>query len=256
VSEEALDPQGPPLPTRQVMSQWWRDISFVHWRVDPDAVAPLLPRGVRPDLHDGTAWVGLIPFRMVDAAIGDGRPIPWLGTFLETNVRVYTVDDDGRHGVVFRSLDADRLPVVAGASLAFGVPYRWAAMSLVPRTAGADPSGGRLSYRCRRRGSGAGGRIDVEVGEAVGEPSPLELFLTARFGLHTSVLGRTLWVPNSHGPWPLHRARLTHLEDTLVAAAGLPSELVGSRPESVLFSPGVQTVFGLPQRVTQGLRGQ
>jgi len=250
-----LDPQGPPLPTRQVMSQWWRDTTFVHWRVDPDLVAPLLPRGVRPDVHDGSAWVGLVPFHMVDAALGRGRPVPWLGTFLETNVRVYSVDDEGRHGVVFRSLDADRLPVVAGASLAFGVPYKWAAMSLRaagPRTPASDPAGARLSYRSRRRGSGVGGRIDVEVGEALSEPSPLEIFLTARFGLHTSVLGRTLWVPNSHGPWPLHRARLTRLEDTLVAAAGLPAGVVDSRPESVLFSRAVRTVFGLPQRL--GLR--
>ncbi|NYD42418.1 YqjF family protein [Nocardioides panaciterrulae] len=250
---DVLDPQGPPLPTPQVMSQWWRDATFLHWRVPAAVVAPLLPAGVRPDLHDGSAWVGLIAFRMVDAGLGRGRPVPWLGTFLETNVRLYSIDEQGRHGVVFRSLDAERLAVVVGANLAVGVPYRWAAMDLTPRSAGPDPAGARLSYRTRRRGSGAGGRIDVEVGALVAAPSPLEHFLTARFGLHTSVLGRTLWVPNTHGPWPLHRARPTHLEDTLLAAAGLPARLAASRPESVLFSPGVRTTFGLPQRLDRRL---
>ena len=72
--------------------------------------------------------------------------------------------------------------------------------------------------------------------------------LTARFGLHTRVLGRTLWVPNTHGPWPLRTARVTHLEDTLVAAAGLPG-VTGRPPDSVLFSTGVRTVFGLPRRL-------
>lgn len=244
-----LDPQGPPLPTRQVMSQWWRDIAFLHWRVDPEVVAPLMPAGVRPDVHDGSSWVGLIPFRMVDAGIGRGRPVPHFGTFLETNVRLYSVDDAGRHGVVFRSLEAQWPSVVAAARVGFGVPYQWARMSVEPAEAGPQPEGRTLSYRTRRHGrSGAGGRIDVEIGAPVPDPSPLELFLTARFGLHTSILGRTLWVPNTHGPWPLRRARVTHLEDTLVTAAGLP-DVTRSAPDSVLFSTGVRTVFGLPQRL-------
>lgn len=243
------DPQGPPLPTRQVMSQWWRDIAFLHWRVDPDAVAPLLPRGVRPDVHDGSSWVGLIPFRMVDAGVGHGGPVPRYGTFPETNVRLYSVDDAGRHGVVFRSLEAPWLPVVAGARLGFGVPYEWARMSVRPAASPPDPAGATMSYRTRRRGRRRpGARIDVEIGRPLAEPSPLELFLTARFGLHTSVLGRTLWVPNTHTPWPLRAARVTRLEDTLVAAAGLPG-VTTRPPDSALFSTGVRTVFGLPQRL-------
>ena len=172
-----------------------------------------------------------------------------MGTFFETNVRLYSVDPAGRRGVVFRSLEADRLPVVAAARLSFGVPYRWARMTVEPLDLGAEPEGRTVSYRSRRRGrSGAGGRIDVEVGAPIDEPAPLELFLTARFGLHTSVAGRTLWVPNTHGPWPLRAARATVVEDTLMTAAGLPA-LTGSPPESVLFSSGVRTVFGLPQRL-------
>ena len=202
-------------------------------------MAPLLPRGVRPDLYGGAAWVGLIPFRMVDAGVGSGRPVPWLGTFLETNVRLYSTDDRGRRGVVFCSLDADRLAVVAGASAGFGVPYKWARMTAAQVTGG-------WRYEMRRR-TGARPRsvIDVEVGEPV-EPGPLELFLTARFGLHTSVLGRTLWVPNTHGPWPLHDATVRELHDELVTAAGLPG-VATTAPASVLHSPGVRTWFGLPQ---------
>ena len=243
------DPQGPPLPTRQVMSQWWRDVTFLHWRVEPARVAPLLPRGVRPDVHDGSTWVGLIPFRMVGAGVGHRGPVPRYGTFPETNVRLYGVDGARRRGVVFRSLEAPWLPVVAGARLGFGVPYQWARMSVEPPASPPDPAGTTMSYRTRRRGRRhPGGRVDVEVGDPVDRREPLALFLTARFGLHTTLLGRTLWVPNTHGPWPLRTARVTHLEDTLVAAAGLPGVTAGP-PDSVLFSTGVHTVFGLPQRV-------
>ena len=227
------------------MSQWWRDITFVHWRVDPDRVAPLLPAGTRPDLHDGSAWVGLIPFRMVDAGLGHGRPVPWFGTFLETNVRLYSTDDRGRHGVVFASLEAERLAVVLGANATVRVPYRWASMTYAEQ-------GARRTYATRRRTAGHPGpghpmsRMQVELGDPVERPDPLSLFLTARFGLHTRVAGRTLWVPNTHHPWPLREARLLDLDDELVAAAGLPG-VVDTEPGSVLHSSGVRTVFGLPQ---------
>ncbi len=245
----SLDPQGPPLGSRGVLSQWWHDVAFLHWRVPPEAVAPMMPPGVRPDVHDGSTWVGLVPFRLVDGALGLGRRVPRLGTFLETNVRLYSVDDAGRHGVVFRSLDAERLAVVAAARLSLGVPYRWARLSLEPRAHQVDPQGRTFSYRARRRGrSGPTSRVDIEVGGRLDEPTDLEHFLTARFGLHTRSLGRTLWVPNSHGPWPLREARATRVDDAFVAAAGLPG-LTGSAPESVLFSTGVHTVFGVPQRL-------
>jgi uncharacterized protein YqjF (DUF2071 family) len=238
------------------MHQWWRDITFVHWRVDPALVAPWLPRGVRPDTFDGSAWVGLIPFHMVDAGLGRGPAVPHLGTFLETNVRVYSVDDQGRHGVVFCSLEAERLAVVLGANLGFGVPYKWAGMTrdpaLAPTLTPTPAHGtvhGRLRYETvRRTRARQRSLLEVEIGDEVAQPSDLDLFLTARFGLHSTVLGQPVWIPNTHAPWPLRRARVLSLEDDLLAAAGFAG--VADRPaDSVLFSTGVETVFGLPQRV-------
>jgi uncharacterized protein YqjF (DUF2071 family) len=244
--------QGPPLPTRQIMHQWWRDISFVHWRVEPALVASWLPRGVHPDIHDGGAWVGLIPFHMVDAGIGHGPAVPHLGTFLETNVRVYSVDDQDRHGVVFCSLEAERLAVALGANAGFGVPYKYARMSRSPgieALALGDPTGRRLRYETvRRTRAGPRSLIEVTIGAEISEPSPLDLFLTARFGLHSSVLGRTVWIPNTHRPWPLRQAELVHLDDELLGAVGF-ADVADRPPDSVLFSTGVETVFGLPQRV-------
>jgi uncharacterized protein YqjF (DUF2071 family) len=247
------------------MHQHWRDITFVHWRVDPGRVARFMPEGVRPDVHDGSSWAGLIPFRLVDGGVARGRPVPWLGTFLETNVRLYSRDHAGRRGVVFLSLDAQRLPVVVGARLLFGTPYQWAHMRMAPPSVPQDPTGTVVTYAARRhrvpwhrrsrqadaRSSPdprATSRLRVRVGERVPDPAPLDLFLTARFGLHTTVAGRALWVPNTHAPWPLHRAEVLELDDRLVAAAGLPG-VTDRAPDSVLFSLGVETSFGRPVRI-------
>ena len=73
--------------------------------IDPDRLAALVPRGVVPDVMDGSSWVGLIAFRLGDARVGPFPPTPRWGSFTEVNVRLYGVDEQGRRGVVFRSLE-------------------------------------------------------------------------------------------------------------------------------------------------------
>jgi uncharacterized protein len=220
-----------------VFTQAWRDVAFLHWAVGPARIAPLLPPGTRPDVHDGRSWVGLVAFRMCRIGILGFPGLPWVGSFLETNVRLYSVDERGRRGVVFRSLEAERLlPVLTARAL--GVPYVWARMRLVR-------DGNRLVYTTRRRWPGprgAGARIEVRVGPRLAEPGPLEHFLTARWGLHQATRGRTLYWPNQHDAWPLHSAELLAWQEDLLAAAGLPG--VDGLPQSVLFSPGVEVRFG------------
>jgi uncharacterized protein len=87
--------------------------------------------------------------------------------------------------------------------------------------------------------------VVVRPGAALGTRNPEADFLTARWGLHTRAFGRTLYVPNTHAPWPLQHAELVHFDDTLVAACGLP-DLSSRPPDSVLFSRGVRTEFAQP----------
>ena len=222
------------------MTQRWRDVAFLHWAVDPAVVDGFFPPGVRPDLLDGVTYVGLVPFRMVGAGLGGGPAVPWAGSFLETNVRLYSVDDTGRRGIVFLSLDADRAVVVAGARTGFGLPYRWARM-------GFRAIGDERRYTTRLRWPArAVSRLAIRVGGPA-EDGSLERFLTARWGLHVAHLGRTWYVPNVHPPWPLRTAELLSLDDGLVAAAGL-GDLAHRPPDHVAFSDGVPVQFGLPTR--------
>lgn len=207
----------------------------------------MLPAGTRPDVYDGSSWVGLIPFRLTGAAFGHGPRLPWVGTFPETNVRLYSVDAAGRRGVVFRSLESARLAFVLGARGTLGLNYTWARMRLEHR-------GDVITYSTRRRWPaprGAASTAVVRVGTTEVVDDPLADFLTARWGLHTRRLGRTFYLPNTHGVWPLVTADLLELDDELLAVAGLPG--VSARPpDSVLFSRGVRTQFGAPLRRSVG----
>ncbi|WP_260855848.1 YqjF family protein [Curtobacterium sp. 9128] len=246
--EPRLESVAPALPGRPWIAQDWRDVVFVHWRVDVSAVAPLLPAGTRPDTlgldgtDDGvTTWVGLIAFSFEDTRFPPLAVPDALGTFVELNVRVYTVDERGRRGVVFLSLDAGRLAPTVGARVLTGLPYHWARAE---RRVGDD----RVAYAMRRHGTQLRSVLDVRVGEAVEEPGALDTFLTARWGMHVRRGGVTRFWPNEHEAWPLHRASVEVLRDDLVGAAGLPRSLTSLPPDSVLYSPGVTTRFGAGRR--------
>jgi uncharacterized protein len=234
----------PPLPPPILLDQRWTELTFVHWAVEPESVAHLYPPGTRPDMFDGATYIGLIPFAMRDTRFGTSLQLPYFGDFLETNVRLYTVDDAGRHGVLFCSLETERLAVVPVTRIGLGVPYTWARMRMVK-------SGNEITYESTRRWPRRGlhSRLTVTVGDPV-EPTPLEVWLTARWGAHTRVgrqaAGKTLWVPNEHETWPLRAAEVLELDDELVAASG--ARVVGP-PLRALFSAGVHARFGRASRL-------
>jgi hypothetical protein len=207
-----------------------------------------MPAGVRPDTFEGRTYVGLIPFRMVDAGFGAGPGIPYYGTFLETNVRLYSVDEQGRRGVVFRSLDADRLAVVLGARAGLSLPYVWSRLGF--RRLGAGPDAD-IEYVTRRRRGGPVSRLVLRPGPRLEGPGGLEAWLTGRWGLHVRLGGRTRYLTNEHEPWPVHRAEVLSLTDGLVAAGGFPG-VAARPPDSVVWSPGVRAAFGPTRGDTPG----
>jgi uncharacterized protein len=231
----------PTLPGRASASQRWSDLAFLHWRVPASDITPLLPDGLVPDEFGGTSWVGLIAFVLDRARIFGSPPIPYFGSFVEINVRVYAVDDAGRRGVVFLSLDASRLAAVLTARGIFSLPYFWSATNLVR-------SGRTVKYSSRRHlAHHVGSEIIVRPSTRMSLDDPLATFLTARWGLFTVRGGRTIFVPNQHEPWTLYGATLEHLDDTVLAEAGFPG-IAARPPDSVLYGASVTSRFGRAQQ--------
>jgi hypothetical protein len=222
----------------------WEKLTFMHWSFDPGQVQALLPAGLTVDTYDDQAWVGLVPFMMWVAPPGVPA-LPWLGRFCETNVRTYVRDRHGRDGVWFFSLEAERAPAVIAARAGYRLPYFWSGMTL-------DQVGDHVAYRSRRRipgPKGARADSDVQAGPAI-EPSdvtPFEHFLTARFRLFSISRSGALRVADAqHEQWPLRRAVVEDLDESLIAAAGLPQP-VG--PPVSHYSNGVEVRIGRPRRV-------
>ena len=44
--------------------QEWKNLTFMHWEVDPARLTPYIPEGLELALVEGKAYVGTIPFEM------------------------------------------------------------------------------------------------------------------------------------------------------------------------------------------------
>jgi uncharacterized protein YqjF (DUF2071 family) len=219
--------------------QRWEAMTMLHWPYPAQLVGAMLPDGLEIDTWDGMAWVSITPFLMVDFRVGRLPPVPGLSTFPETNVRTYARRPDGCDGLWFLSLEADSVPTVVSASIVYGVPYRFADMRV--------EQGDTVRYRSHRRDDPEVGHdISIRVGQPCECPSDLDHWLTGRWRAFTTVAGRLAAVPVQHQPWPLQEAEVVSLEQTLLAAAGLPEPTDGPL---VHYSPGVDVRLGAPRPV-------
>ena len=145
-------------PTRRpnrnpVGYQRWYDLGFVHWRVSADQVATLLPNGLEVDTFDGSAWIGLVPFRMAGVRPRWFPAVPGVSACNETNVRTY-VHYRGVPGVWFFSLDAANRCAVFVARWRWRLNYHHATMR-VERCGGESGEG--MVYWSARTDNSAGG---------------------------------------------------------------------------------------------------
>jgi uncharacterized protein YqjF (DUF2071 family) len=165
--------------------------------------------------------------------------VPYLGSFPEVNVRTYVIRD-GIPGVWFCSLDINRIIPTVVARTTYQLPYCFgkAKHQLV---------GNELLTSVDRRWprGEAHTRIHLSIGSEISDPSPLEIFLSARWGLYSFTRSRRIrYAPISHPQWKLQRAEIISLDDSLIEAAGFASP-VGT--PHVMFAPGVPVRVGLPK---------
>jgi uncharacterized protein YqjF (DUF2071 family) len=232
-----------------LVTQRWRQVTFLHWPYEPAVVAHLLPRGLTVDEWEGRAWVGLVLFSVDGMSAG---PVPFLGRrgrFPETNVRTYVKGPDGRDGLLFLSLDVDSVTTVIGGRLGPQVPYHWADMSVT----GGD--GSPVRYRSRRRPPEpvrAGHDVEILPGAPMAGNS-FDDWLTGRWRAWTRIAGNLTTVPVQHQPWALAHATAVRVEQDLLSAAGLPRP---SGEPLVHWSTGVDARLGGPRGGNSGARAR
>jgi len=200
------------------MRQKWHDLLFMHWRIPPATLRPMIPASLELDEFEGSAWLGIVPFRMTGVRLRGTPGIPGLSAFPELNVRTYVITG-GKPGVWFFSLDAASSIAVAAARAWFHLPYFRSRMSL-------EIAGGEVRYqshRTHRDAPPADLRVNYEPTGRISHASPdsLEYFLTERYCLYAAAGEKIYRGEIHHPPWPLQPARAAITLNTMATAHGL-----------------------------------
>jgi uncharacterized protein YqjF (DUF2071 family) len=200
-----------------IMFQSWREQLFAHWRVPVEQIRPLVPAQLELDAFEGSAWVGITPFRITGLRMHGLPELPFGSEFPEVNVRTY-VTVNGQGGVYFFSLDAGSKLAVIAARVGYGLPYHAADTEIAIR------EDGWIHY-CSNRDTGDADLV-VRYRPQGGEPqSPergtLDHFLTERYVLFVVRGEKVVRGDIHHRPWRLQPAQAVFEENTVALAAGI-----------------------------------
>ncbi len=218
------------------MRMTWSELLFAHWRVDPDLVRKHLPPGLELDTHQGSAWVGVVPFLMSDVAPRFCPAIPGLSKFLELNVRTYVMKD-GKPGVWFFSLDAENAIAVRAARATFNLPYMDARMLLEQTDASSV-----IRYESKRTHRNEPSANFSGTYEPIGDsfhaqPNTLEYWLTARYCLYSAnKKGQIFRGEINHPPWTLRNANCEIQNNTM----GHPYGFDFNSPPNLLYADAIK----------------
>ncbi|PHS17664.1 MAG: hypothetical protein COA78_02765 [Blastopirellula sp.] len=240
-----LDHRPWPLPkTAWAWRQSWVDLAFAHWPVDVEQIRPLIPAKLEIDTFDGTAWIGLVPFRMSGVMRRPLPDMPWVSAFPELNVRTY-VTYRNKPGVWFFSLDAPNPLAIWAAKKWFHLPYYRSTISI-------RQNGDQYQYNSQRSGNEKtpanfkatyGPTSDVYHSK----PGTLEHWLTERYCLYAQAPSGVISCTEvHHPPWPLQKCEMQIEENSLCESIGLKLD---EPPHALHFSQGVDTVVWQPGNV-------
>ena len=245
VQNRLAEREKPKLPT--VMYQRWEELLFLHWPVEPQIVAKVLPPGLVVDTYKGKAWIGVVPFSMRGVRPRFLPAVPGLSSFPELNLRTYVVDKHGRPGVWFYSLDTPkRLPNWIARTF-FHLNYRFARIQVEDK--------GSLRYYQSELWMGtdwdAPQKYEWErLGKPfTAKPGSLDFFLAERYRLfaYNEAKAQLMTGQVHHQAYPLQQVNLKYHSKRLFTLNGLSKP--DSLPVSVLASSGVNVQISPMSRV-------
>ena len=215
-----LEPDQPVL-----MHQNWHHLLFLHWEVPYAELRKFVPSRLTVDTFEGKAYIGLVPFTLTGVRPVGTPPLPWISTFHEINVRTYVHLNGKDPGVWFFSLDASSSIAVAAARAAYKLAYFNAEIEFAASKE-ALPVIDFRSHRNDTRGpSPAHAHIryqPIEGPATAAAPGTLEHFLVERYILYSQDEAQRLYRARvHHQPYPVQRAEVLELDETLIWAAGV-----------------------------------
>lgn len=208
--------------------QEWNDAIFLHYQVEPSKLRSLVPMHLELDQINGEHWISVVAFTMDNVHPRHCFPFHFLSTFHEVNLRTY-VKKDGKVGVYFLSIEAEKWIPTQFARMASGLPYRHSKIQRAKNLYQLDGKRSRIE-------------MTFQVIHPIKHPNQKELWLTERYSLYRGKEVKESAMDVHHKPWELFQVDIQKLIIDYTAFGGLTDFL---KPDLTHYSPGVQVLAWL-----------
>lgn len=222
---------------------------MINWQVDPQILAPFVPRGTELDFYHGETFVSLVGFLFKDTRLL-GFPVPWHRTFEEVNLRIYVrykVNDEIRRGVVFIREIVPRTAIATVARLVYNEPYVARKMRHF-----ISNNFSNVSYEWRDKGKWMGFSMQCSPNKTQLAKGSLEEFIAEHyFGYCKQRNGSTIEYRVEHPPWNIHRVEQTYLDPGVISH--YPPEFAQTLrgpPKSAFLADGSEVTVLRPETIT------
>lgn len=188
--------------------QTWTDILFLHWRVSPEQLSPLIPSPLLLDLYDNSAWISIVSFQAKQSRLRRLEKIQF-PTFHQINVRTYVkLPGNSEPGVYFFSLHVNHLLAVLGAKTLYSLPF------ISTSTVYKKDEGRR--YVNSHTKEGFRFTTIFEPQQAAIKEKDVATFLTERYCIWNRKGNRFIKIPIIHSHWHLQQVSIHYLYHPLL----------------------------------------
>lgn len=239
---------------RPFLTAQWRHLAMLNYRVDPELLKPLVPRGTQLDLCEGGAYVSLVGFMFLRTALL-GLPIPLHRNFEELNLRFYVrreVGDEIRRGVVFVKEIVPRWAIATVARRVYNEPY--VAVPMRHRLTLDDEgrcTNDPVEYSFKTSGRWNHMRLHPHGPLEFPQVGSLEEFITEHYwGYCTQRDGGTVEYQVEHPQWKLRAAEDAEFACDVAQVYGEAFvEPLSAPPDSALLADGSDVAVYRPKRL-------
>jgi uncharacterized protein YqjF (DUF2071 family) len=179
--------------------QEWKNVFFLHWKIDANLLRTFVPQPLEIDLIDGFPWISLVGFNMVNLHPKYLPSIAAISNFHELNIRTYVKYKDVP-GVYFLNIEASKLISAFISRKISGLPYKHS--RIIRKEGFFEASNKRDNSFC-----------SVKFGkERLPETKDFtDLQLTERYALFCMYAEQIYRYDIHHLEWPIHKLSVEEL---------------------------------------------
>lgn len=206
--------------------QEWNKTIFLHWKVEPELIKPLLPKHIDLDTINGKTWVSLVAFDMNNIGLKNLPKPPYISDFQEINIRVYIVCN-GKPSVYFLSMEGSKRSSCFVLKMASKFPYRYSKMKRTDSI-----------YQSQNDEFNDSFDIEYEIKDEPIKKDKTDLWLTERYAVFQDYKNYVFEYDVHHIEWPTQKISIKSLNLNYPRF----SDIINNTPDKVHYSKGVQVL--------------